>query len=623
MITSESMASPLRPTGISAIGDVSWGTHFCLFYETKQDLLDTLIPYFKAGLENNDFCLWVVSQPLAVEDAKHALGEAVPELDRQLAQGSVEIHSHHEWYLSNGNCDPKRVLQCWREKLNQALAAGYSGLRASGDGGWVHREDWMAFCEYEKELDALIADQRRIILCTYPLTTSPAHQVFEVARIHHLAVARRNGSWVTVETPELKEAKAEIKRLNDELEQRVAERTRELATTNEHLKREIKDRKHAEETLRQREEYLRVLLKNVPVAVYTCNQEGLIEYYNPKAVEMWGRAPVIHDTMQRYCGSFALYHLDGTPMPFAENVMAQVIRTGIPQRNQEVIVERPDGTRIIVIVNVAPLRNERGELVGAVNCFQDITDRKKAEEALRNSYVQLRALSARLRSVREEEATRIAREIHDELGQRLTGLKMDLQRAERKLEKLASSPQVNSLIDTLVSATELTDGITTSVQEIAVNLRPGVLDKLGLGAALRYEARRFQERTGTSCVVSLPGTEPKLPAKVSTALFRIFQECLTNIARHACATKVEAALMLEDGMVTLRVHDNGRGITEAQINNPESLGLLGMKERAALLGGDILFERGREGGTVVTVHIPQTRVTAQGQELYESNPQRQ
>jgi PAS domain S-box-containing protein len=411
---------------------------------------------------------------------------------------------------------------------------------------------------------------------------------------------------VMVETPELKEAKAEIKRLNDELEQRVEERTRELATTNEHLKREIKDRKHAEATLRQREEYLHVLLKNVPVAVYTCNQEGLIEYYNPKAVEMWGRAPVIRDTMERYCGSFALYHMDGTPMPFEENVMAQVIRTGIPQRNQEVVIERPDGTRVIVLVNVAPLRNERGELIGAVNCIQDISDRKQAEEILKNSYAQLRALSARLQSVREEEATRIAREIHDELGQTLTGLKMDLRRAERKLEELESSPAVNSLLDTLVSATELTDGITASVQEIAANLRPGVLDNLGLGAALHFEGRRFQERTDTSCEVSLPETEPNLSAKVSTALFRIFQECLTNIARHAHATRVEAALKLEDGWVTLRVQDNGRGITEAAIANPESLGLLGMKERTALLGGEIVFQRDTGGGTIVTARIPQS-----------------
>ena len=202
-MTTESTASELRKTGISVIGDVRWGTHFCYFYETKQDLLDTLVPYFKAGLENKEFCLWVVSPPLTVEEAKRALGQAVPDLDRHLAEGGLEIHGHDEWYLHNGRCDPQRVLQAWREKLNQALAKGYAGLRASGDGGWIQNDDWMVFREYEKELDALIADQRRIILCTYPLTTSPGDQVFDVARIHQVAVARRHGSWEMVETPEI------------------------------------------------------------------------------------------------------------------------------------------------------------------------------------------------------------------------------------------------------------------------------------------------------------------------------------------------------------------------------------------------------------------------------------
>jgi signal transduction histidine kinase len=488
-------------------------------------------------------------------------------------------------------------------------------LRASGDGGWVPKDDWMLFHEYEKGLNALAADQRRIILCTYPLTTSPGGQIFDVARIHRVAVARRHGVWEMVETPELKQAKAEIERLNNELEQKVKERTKELEKSNELLNREVEERKRAEAALRQREEHLSVLLKNIPVAVYTCNREGLIEYYNPKAVEMWGRAPAIHDTQQRYCGSCALYYPDGTPMPFEKNIMAQVIRTGVPQGNQEVVIERPDGTRVIALVNVAPLRNERGEFTGAVNCILDISARKQAEEALKKSYDQLRALTARLESLREEERMRISREIHDELGQRLTGLKMDLLRAERKLEQLESTPAVNSLLETLVRATELAGGITASVQEIAANLRPGVLDKLGLGAALHYEARRFQERTGIRCHVRLPEMEPAFSSELSTALFRIFQECLTNVTRHAHATKVEAALKLENGWAILSVEDNGRGISEAEIANPESLGLLGMKERAALLGGEIVFHRDPEGGTSVNVRIPQSETFVEVKEL--------
>src|SRR5882724_1047482 len=184
MMTTEPTANPLRPTGISVVGDVRWGTHFCYFYETKQDLLDALVLYLKAGLDNNEFCLWVVSPPLTVEEAKGALAKAVPGLERNLAEGDLKIHRHDEWYLQNGRCDPQRLLHCWCENLNEALALGYAGLRASGDGGWIQKDDWIGFREYEEEVNALVANQRRVILCTYPLTTIPGGQIFDVARIH-------------------------------------------------------------------------------------------------------------------------------------------------------------------------------------------------------------------------------------------------------------------------------------------------------------------------------------------------------------------------------------------------------------------------------------------------------
>jgi len=388
-----------------------------------------------------------------------------------------------------------------------------------------------------------------------------------------------------------------------------------LAAWNRALRKRVLQRTAA---LSESEQRFRRLVELMPVAVYVCDTSGIIQSYNQRAVELWGREPKPGDTAQLYCGSLRLYSPDGRLVRHEESKMAEVLRTGVPARDLEVVIEQPDGSRITVLVNIAPLRNDSGELIGAMNCFQDITERKQAEEALKDSYDHLRALSPRLQSVREEEATRIAREIHDELGQGLTGLKMDLLRAERKVEELQSSPAVNSLLDTIVSATELADGIAASIQEIAADLRPGVLDKLGVGAALHYEGQRFQERTGTSCEVCLPDTEPVFSTEVSTALFRIFQECLTNITRHAHATKVEAALRLEDGWVTLRVQDNGRGIAEAEIANPESLGLLGMKERTALLGGEIVFQGDTTGGTIVTARIPQSGTSVPTKELHDS-----
>ena len=257
--------------------------------------------------------------------------------------------------------------------------------------------------------------------------------------------------------------------------------------------------------------------------------------------------------------------------------------------------------------HLKPEFDARGALTSILGISRDITERIDAENKLQISRGRLRALSAQLRSVREE--------IHDELGQKLTGLKMDLLRAERKIEGLERSPPINSPLDIIVSATELVDDICASVQEIATNLRPGVLDKLGLAAALQYESRRFQERTGVLVEARLPETEPNLPNEVSTTLFRIFQECLTNVARHAGATKVEAELKVEPGvakvetdLAVLSLRDNGKGIKEADMANPESFGLLGIKERAALLGGEVVLQAHPGQGTNVTVHIPMTGV---------------
>jgi PAS domain S-box-containing protein len=606
MMTTEPVESSLRPTGLSVIGDIPWGSHFCHFYETKQDLLDMLVPYFKAGLENKEFCFWVVSQPLTVKEAKHALRQAVPDLDRHLAEGSIEIHGQDEWYLHNGRYDPQRVLQGWREKLNQALARGYDGMRASGDTAWIQKDHWRVFRDYEIDVNALLADQRGIILCTYPLTTTSGTQIFDVARIHQMAVARRHGSWEMVETPELKQAKAEIKRLNDELEQKVEERTRELAATNEALRAEIAERELAVEAVKQAEDRIRLIIDTIPTMAWSLRADGVLDFINQRWLDYAGLS--FEEAIAEPTRTMHPEDLSKAMEKWRMNMAA-----GEPYED-EMRLRRADGEYRWFLIRTVPLRDEHGKIVKWYGSSIDIEDGKRAEAALKNSYDQLRALSARLESLREEERIRISREIHDELGQKLTGLKMDLRRAERKLEELESSPAVNSLLDTLVSATELVDGITAAIQEIAADLRPGVLDKLGLGAALHCEGRRFQERTGISCEVSLPEIEPNLSAEVSTALFRIFQECLTNITRHAQATKVEAALKLAGRSVMLRVRDNGRGITEAEIANPGSLGLLGMKERTALLGGEIVFHRDSGGGTIVTARIPQNGASVRRRE---------
>lgn len=230
---------------------------------------------------------------------------------------------------------------------------------------------------------------------------------------------------------------------------------------------------------------------------------------------------------------------------------------------------------------------------------EDRLERKRAEEKLRDSHEQLRALSVYLQYVREEERTRIAREVHDELGQSLTGLKMDLAWVANRLPK-----EAKLLIDKLRTMSGHIDSTIQTIRRIATELRPGILDDLGLVPAIEWQSHEFQSRTGIECLVHAEVNHTALDQDLNTAFFRIFQETLTNIMRHAKATKVEVSLIEQEKYLVLTVRDNGAGISENDIKNTKSIGLLGMRERAALLGGDVTFKGLPARGTTVTVRIP-------------------
>jgi signal transduction histidine kinase len=224
-------------SGIDVIGDmVAWGAHFCLFYETKEDLLDALVSYCKSGLENEEYCLWVVTEPLTIEQATVALTEAVPHFDSYVADSRIEIVSANDFFLQGGKFDRKRVAEAMVAKLAGVSARGYAGVRLTGDTSWVTKKNWIPFCELEDGINEVLGNQRLAVLCTYSLASCGAYEILDVVRTHQFALARRQGNWVVIETAALKRAKAEIKRLNEELEQRVVERTSELMKASEALR---------------------------------------------------------------------------------------------------------------------------------------------------------------------------------------------------------------------------------------------------------------------------------------------------------------------------------------------------------------------------------------------------
>jgi len=244
---------------------------------------------------------------------------------------------------------------------------------------------------------------------------------------------------------------------------------------------------------------------------------------------------------------------------------------------------------------------ENGMFVRAWGITRDVTELKQAEEEQQRSLEQLRALAARLQKVREEERTKVAREIHDELGQALTAIMIDVSSLSHELpvDKKQQSESTLKLVEETIQ----------SVRRISTELRPVILDAVGLVAAIEWAGEEFEARTGTKCHLDLPMDKGVIDPECATALFRIFQETLTNVARHANATEINVRMAKEDGKLILEVHDNGKGVSEEQLSSGSSLGILGMRERALLLGGELTITGDPGKGTTVRVRIPETHPT--------------
>ena len=200
------MRKSLRKSGIDIIGDVPWGTHICQFYQTKEDLTDILVPYFKEGLENNEFCLWVTSQPLEIEDAKEALREVVPGLNVFLEKGQLEIISYNDWFLTEGVFDPEKVSNGCAEKLNYASHNGYEGVRLSGNNSWLDKENWDSFIKFKEQMDNVIGNCRMIVLCTYSLDRHAVDEISYLGVNHQFTLVKSNGKWKLIESSKRKMA---------------------------------------------------------------------------------------------------------------------------------------------------------------------------------------------------------------------------------------------------------------------------------------------------------------------------------------------------------------------------------------------------------------------------------
>jgi PAS domain S-box-containing protein len=403
-------------------------------------------------------------------------------------------------------------------------------------------------------------------------------------RVMHKQILAQNRQLLA-EVAVRKETEAALSQARDDLERRVALRTEELARANADMQAQIDERRRTDARLQASEARFRAIVETSPVPLcITSMPDGCILYTNEPLRELFG----MNEGMSANIEDF---YVD----PGERDHLVEHLRTEGSLRNAEVRFRRADGAQFwaMATARVATYDDSPAIYVG----LNDITGRKQMEHELVESREQQRELSAYMEAIREEERKRIAMEIHDELGQLLTALKMDVSLLKMRI---ADDAEAKRKADDM---RELVEGTISMVRNVASHLRPAALN-FGIVSALEWLVDEFNRRNAIACELRIEGGEPALPDADATALFRIVQASLTNVARHADATRVEVTLISTAERLELHVCDDGRGFDQQTGHRDYSYGLLGMNERARLIGGSLSVDSAPGAGTTVSIHVP-------------------
>ena len=332
------MKSSVKISGIDIIGPAPWGTHFCVFYQTKDDLLDILIPYFKVGLENNEYCMWVTSEPLNEKDAEKAMRAAIPDFDKYLRKNQIEIIPYTEWYVENNEFDSQRVLNGWVDKCNYALDNGFKGLRLTGNTFWLEDKDWKGFTDYEEEVNNVISSYKMIAVCTYSLKKCGSFEILDVVRNHQYALFRREGSWEIFKSTE--QTKIELELKESEQKYRV-------------LFESSKDG---------------IVFSNMKGKIIDCNQAYLdILGYTQSEIKEFTYQQLTPEKWHEMEGD--IFNNQSLPKGYTDEFEKEYIRK--------------DGTIAPISIKAWLIEDDQGNNKGMWAIVKDISDRKKKEEEIR------------------------------------------------------------------------------------------------------------------------------------------------------------------------------------------------------------------------------------------------
>ena len=335
------MEAKLRKTSIEVVGNVPWGTHFCQFYQTKEDLIDILVPYFKAGLEDNEFCMWITAEPLNADDAHKALQKKVRNLDDYIKKDQIEILDYNQWYTKQGHFDPDNILQGWIDKEQNALKKGFEGFRFTGNTCWLKKRDWEKFANYEEVVNNVIARYRMLAVCTYSLDDCNPSEIIDVVSNHQFALIKQENEWKTIRSS---------------------------------------DRKKADEARQRSEHRYRTLVEANPYGIQEIDTSGSITYTNPAYQKMLGY------TEQELLGKSILDLLETESKRDELRDYLSILVKEQPQPTTYYQKNRTKDNRIInIMVDWNYKRDNEGRVVGFTSVITDITERKKAQEELKRS----------------------------------------------------------------------------------------------------------------------------------------------------------------------------------------------------------------------------------------------
>jgi len=558
MISTKEAKRSGRKVGIDILGDVSWGTHSCLFYKTKEDLFDILVPYFKAGLESNEFCMWVTSEPLSTKGADEALRKAVPDFDQYLEKRQIQIIPHEEWYLRGGVFSLQGVLNSWIDQLNRALASGFAGMRVAGDGSTFEKTEWKLFTNYEEQVNRTIGKYQMIAVCSYRIDKCTASKIIDIVSCHQSALIGQEGKWQLIKSSE---------------------------------------RKKALEELQASESKYRTLLENLPQKIFLKDKDSVYVSCNDnyardlkiKADEVAGKTDYDFFTKE-----------------LAEKYRADDRRI-IESRETEDINERyvQQGREVFVHTVKTPIRDEHGNVAGILGIFRDITERRQAQKKLLDYQKRLRDLTLQMALTEERERRRIAVDLHDQVTQNLILFKIQIGSLREKNPPAELTKPVDEIYEHL-------DQIIQNMRSLTFDLGSPTLYELGLEAAVReWLNEEVQQKHGIKTEFENDAHPKILDKEIAVLLYQAVRELLVNVVKHAQAQHVRVSICTDKGNIRISVADDGAGfdpsVGDFGLSQKGGFGLFSIRERLSYFGGSVEIKSEPGRGTRITLATPMSK----------------